>query len=128
MGQNVYLEVTNVTSFDYKLFNKFYILTYSDLKKYKFYYWVAYPILSNTWTVESESQETDTTITQLVETELDNEYGQFFQYYGGKLHKSVQADKEHTFVFIDTCLSKDRKPSSQLKTIYISLRIRELKK
>lgn len=114
-GQNVYLEVTNATSFDYKLFYKFYILTYSDLKKYKFYYWVAYPILSNTWTVESESQETDTTITQLVETELDNEYGQFFQYYGGKLHKSVQADKEHTFVFIDTCLSKDRKPSSQLK-------------
>lgn len=74
-GQNVYLEVTNATSFDYKLFNKFYILTYSDLKKYKFYYWVAYPTLSNTWTVESESQETDTTITQLVETELDNEYG-----------------------------------------------------
>ena len=52
-------------------------MTYSDLKKYKFYYWVAYPTLSNTWTVESESQETDTTITQLVETELDNEYGQF---------------------------------------------------
>lgn len=33
--------------------NPFSILTFSDLKKYKFYYWLAYPVLNSTWLIKN---------------------------------------------------------------------------
>lgn len=38
---------------DYQV--KFHILSFSDLKKYKFYYWVAYPILESDWDIIDEA-------------------------------------------------------------------------
>lgn len=76
---------------------QFHILTFSDLKKYKFYYWVAYPTLHSEWQVVSKSKSS-----------LDFDVSKTFYKSGDD------------YVFIDNCLDDD-KISSQLKNfLYIT--------
>lgn len=96
----------------------FYILTFSDLKKYKFYYWLAYPVLHSQWNVTERisNNEYELQIEEFVKTN----YVQFFQILPEKndemvLPKSIVSQKEGTFAFVDTCISADDNPLIQLK-------------
>ncbi|RCK58801.1 Ubiquitin-like modifier-activating enzyme ATG7 [Candida viswanathii] len=113
-GQEMYQDIIKSESFDYKTFNKFHILSFSDLKKYKFYYWLAYPTLSSSWLIEREDEVKPETI-DLIEKELSNGFQQFFQLHKGKLHKKFDRANEPAFVFIDASLNKEKKSSNQVK-------------
>lgn len=114
-GKEMYQQIIQSENLDYKIFNKFHMLSFSDLKKYKFYYWLVYPVLSNTWTIKNEDEEVDQRIIQQIESNLINEFHQFFQVCDGKLQRNIDPKRDHTFVFIDLCLNKDRKSSNQVK-------------
>lgn len=70
---------------------QFHILTFSDLKKYKFYYWVAYPTLYSDWRVMKTA-----------ESHIDFNLSNTFYQDGDE------------YVFIDNCLDAD-KVSGQLR-------------
>ncbi|CAH6721528.1 ubiquitin-like modifier-activating enzyme Atg7p [[Candida] jaroonii] len=69
--------------FDKGKFNQFRMITFCDLKKYKFYYWVAYPTVYSKWEVTSVED---------VE-------------YEGDLTQQFQLDEK---VYIDTCLEENQ--------------------
>lgn len=114
-GQEMYQDIIHSEVLDYRKFNKFHMLSFSDLKKYKFYYWLAYPILSNTWSLNNAELEVDPGVIRLIESDLENGFHQFYQLYDGKLHKRIDIDKDHTFVFIDLCLNREKRSSNQVK-------------
>ncbi|KAK6887367.1 Ubiquitin-like modifier-activating enzyme ATG7 [Candida tropicalis] len=95
-GQEMYQDIIHSEVLDYRKFNKFHMLSFSDLKKYKFYYWLAYPILSNTWSLNNAELEVDPGVIRLIESDLENGFHQFYQLYDGKLHKRIDIDKDHT--------------------------------
>lgn len=103
-------------SMDQGLVNeKFYLLTYSDLKKYKFYYWLAFPILHSLWNVV-ESDNNNEYELQIEEYIRDHEE-QFFQVHDEEMVSisKITPSTEGTFVFVDSSLSVDGNPLIQLK-------------
>lgn len=97
---------------------KFYLLTYSDLKKYKFYYWLAYPVLHSVWHVQerTNNNEYELQIEEYLKEHTDP-FLQVLTNLGDELVglKNLQPAKSGTFVFVDSCLSPDGAPLIQLK-------------
>lgn len=96
----------------------FYLLTFSDLKRYKFYYWLAYPILHSQWIVTERicNNEYELQIEEFVKCN----YVRFFQILPNKndemvLPQYIGNGKEGTFAFVDSCISADDNPLIQLK-------------
>ncbi|KAK6456089.1 ubiquitin-like modifier-activating enzyme ATG7 [Scheffersomyces xylosifermentans] len=119
-GQEIFNDIVAAKELNFKHFNRFYILTFSDLKKYKFYYWVAYPTLHSPWNVVGGSNEElvhkySDKIKEFLDDESD--FNQFIQVVNGKLVnlQDIHLAQHGTFVFIDSSLNKEQKPSIQLK-------------
>lgn len=111
-GWQIQDKIDKATTFDVETFNYFYVWSYSDLKKYKFYYWVAFPILGSEWILETDDQVDAETLKML---ELVTPTGQFFQIDSGELFDTLDIQKSHTFVYYDSCVTSEHRPSIQVK-------------
>ncbi|CAI5755624.1 unnamed protein product [Candida verbasci] len=123
-GNELFEKIVNQEQLSYLDFNKFFILSFSDLKSYKFYYWVAYPALSSKWIIEKEEDVPPETI-EIIELQLQQSYAQFYQLHDSKTKDSTGESKPDTFVYIDSSLGKI--PSIQLKNYLYTLAIKNLK-
>lgn len=129
-GSLIYKSITEGDT-TYKSVNQFFVLTFSDLKKYKFYYWFAYPSLQSQWTVKeckeapSFEQETRNYLDTQEEFELffareQEEFCGLSKFLDGT-KKELQPNS--TFVFVDSCRHPGLYPGWQLKNfLYILAR------
>lgn len=139
-GAHIYNLITESDT-TYKNVNQFFVLTFSDLKKYKFYYWFAYPSLQSQWTVneckEDRSFEEETR--RYLETQdkfepfFAREKGDEEQKFCG-LSKFLNGTKKGnelqpdlTFVFVDSCRHPGLYPGWQLKNFLYILARKELR-
>ncbi|KAI5968216.1 alp4 [Candida margitis] len=113
-GQQIQEKITSKKTFDVETFNYFYVWSYSDLKKYKFYYWVAFPILNSEWNLEGEDKVDRETL-NLLQQNVSSAKGQFFQIDKGELFDNADTQKSHTFVYYDSCTTLEHRPSVQVK-------------
>lgn len=117
-GKEIHDNLTNDSKLTYKDFNRFFIISFSDIKKYKFYYWVAYPNLHTSWTIEETASNPEVNNAKIIES-ISNplQFEQFFQLENDNLLdvNGIISSQTGSFVFIDSCLSKDGNPSLQLK-------------
>ncbi|KAI5962514.1 ATG7 [Candida pseudojiufengensis] len=114
-GAEIHEKISKAESFDLNVFNPFYVLSFSDLKKYKFYYWVAFPTINNSWTIKEESQEISKNLIDELSEKSEQVIGQFYQLDSNILFNKLDKSKKSVFVFFDSCLNADNKPSIQLK-------------
>lgn len=105
-GANVY---DSIVKGDLSKLNEFYMFSYSDLKKYKFFYWMAIPTLQSSWTViESEEQD----LLKYAQRDIGSP---FVQVKDETILDKFQPAKSGKFIYVDTCLSEDKSPSILIK-------------
>lgn len=98
-------------------FNDFYILSYCDLKKYKFYYWVARPSLHSQWNLKASRK-----FTEKVNTTLD------ICFTGLHDNNSIPITETNTisrYLFVDGSLGKA--PSFHLRNYLYYLALNGIK-
>ncbi|ONH69343.1 Ubiquitin-like modifier-activating enzyme ATG7 [Cyberlindnera fabianii] len=127
-GSQIYNDIiTKKVLEEPSLLNKFEIISFADLKKFKFFYWVSFPSLSSQWTITSQS-----TITEFPEAMVDwintaslsqKPYFVIDQDSRPQLLSTLSTSSTSVHVgFIDSCLIPD-KPSKLLQNFLAALSI-----
>lgn len=107
--------------FSYQSINKFFVLTFCDLKKYKFYYWFAYPSVPSQWVVKSCEQ--DLTLHTKTAEYLDSvdKFELFFVKTNDGYKPFSTVETKATYIFVDTCQSPHLYPGWQLRNYLYAL-------
>jgi ubiquitin-like modifier-activating enzyme ATG7 len=109
-GSSIY---NDIIEGDLRNINRFYMYSFSDLKKYKFYYWVAFPTLSSSWNIV-ESNDED--LLKYVNSIAVDESNPFYQVIDDiMITENFKKGTSGRFIYVDSCLSNDKKPSIFLK-------------
>lgn len=116
-GFEVFNSITNKDEKDilFNDINRIFILAFSDLKKYRFYYWMAIPTLSSSWKIRESHSNISSEYEETIRENCNQNFSQFFQIKHGRVRPMSMVVNDSTFVFIDTCLSKEEAPSIHLK-------------
>lgn len=107
---------------------QFYLLTYSDLKKYKFYYWVAYPLLHSQWVVTKSCSNNEYEL--LIEDYLKSNEASLLQVLSNDelvASGDFELGMNGIFVYVDSCLDPQCRPLLQLKNYLYYLALKGFK-
>ncbi|KAK6204610.1 uncharacterized protein RJT21DRAFT_117058 [Scheffersomyces amazonensis] len=115
-AEEIHKNIVELKDTRFQTINKFFILSFSDLKKYKFYYCVATPTLNSPWNIAGNA-DSEIVLLDPIDFNSLSKQEHFFQLVDNELHdiNFFASDKGNTFVFIDTCLSPHKIPSIHVK-------------
>ncbi|KAK6459949.1 ubiquitin-like modifier-activating enzyme ATG7 [Scheffersomyces coipomensis] len=120
-------QIITTQSLSFQSINKFFILSFSDLKKYKFYYWIATPTLNSPWQIIDKGESLESNGITIDPSQFHKQL--FFQIIDNTVQdvSNITLHETGSFVFVDTSLSPLQVPSIHLKNYLYLLAVKGFK-